>query len=181
MSVADLSVFDQKMTWEQRRKLISERFPALDTFDWEAAFKDDVYLLARMLRDILKLDVAEPGRPGPRPAIDYDIGMKKLRQLLGDDFSISPFHQAFTILIGTRSMSSIANRTGLSRSQVHRLRRGDVVPTREEMAKVAEAFDKHPSDFVEYRADVVVGALREKMLGSPESTIGFHRKVSDAS
>jgi transcriptional regulator with XRE-family HTH domain len=174
----ELAVFDRKMPWDERRRLIQRQFRPEGPLDWGAAFKEDLHLMARILRDILKLGAAEPGRPGPRPAIDYETGIKRLRQLMGTDYALVSFAEAFGSLAGGRSLSHLARRTDISRSQVHRLLRGEAQPTAEEMAKVAKAFDKHPSYFVEFRAAAVAGALHERLMTAPESTIGFYRTIT---
>ena len=169
----------EKTSWDKRYDVIKTQFPDPKTFDWRKAFDKDLDLFARIMRDVLKVDQAVPGRPGPRPALDYDRGVKSLRQMMGQDYSTLPFPDTFQFLAGDRSLSHTARKTGLSRSQVHRLLRGESQPDVNEMTMVAEAFGKHPSFFLEYRAAFVVAALSEKLLNAPEATIGFYRRIQD--
>lgn len=178
----DLSMFEElnqkKQPWEKRMKVIRERFPSVDNLDYKKAFDEDLDLFARIVRDILKIDQASPGRPGPRPSLDQGQATRRMRQFLGQDYSILPFPEAFRILAGGRSIRQLVVKTGLSRNSIHRLLRGELDPDAYVMEEVARAFSKSPAYFLEYRQMVITKALLQRMEYSPESTIGIYRKIT---
>lgn len=176
----EMNASTEKIPLQKRLDTVKSQFPRTESFDWRKAFDKDLDLFARIMRDVLKVDQAVPGRPGPRPGLDYERGVKSLRQMMGQDYSTLDFASTFEFLVGDRSLSHTAAKTGLSRSQVHRLLRGEVDPDIYEIEQVAEAFGKHPSFFAEYRAAFVVAALSERLMSAPESTIGFYRRIQEA-
>lgn len=183
MTKPDLSEFTELTasggtSWEKRSAKIRERFPSTAHLDWKKAFDNDIDLFGRILRDVLKVDQSQPGRPGPRPALDYKQGVARLRQLMGQDYTCLPFHEAFKILSDGRSIRHLAVKTGLDRNMVYKLLRGDHAPDVYAMSQVAKSFDKHPSFFLEYRIMYIAAALMERMEWAPESTIGTYRKLS---
>lgn len=169
-----------KMPWTERKKLIHEQFPSTVNLNWKKAFDKDVDLFTAILRDVLKVDQDSGGRPGPRPVLPHADAVRSYRRLMGDDFSTLPFAETFGLLIGTRSVRAVAHKTGLSRSQVHRLRRGEADPDLFEMEQVARGFGKQPSYFLEYRTAYIAGALLSRMEGLPESTIDMYRRLSSS-
>ena len=182
-AIIDLAVFEQRsvkgkrMSWDDRRKLIKVHFPAVDVLDWKRAFDNDIDMFAWVIRDILKADNAEPSRSGPKPAVDLKTGAARLRQLMGEDYSDLPFGDAFRILAGPRSLSALAAKTGISRSQVRRLLTRECRPTPWEMGQVAKAFKKEPGYFLEYRNEVILTALAEKLFGNSEVSVKFYRQL----
>lgn len=181
----DLSTFhalnEEKVPWSRRAKTIKEVFPSTEKLDWKSAFDRDMDLLGRVLRDILKVDQTEQGRPGPRPSLDYDQGMRRLRQILGEDYSMLPFSEAFKILAGTRSVRHLSTKTGLSKSNIQRLLEGNADPDMDTLQRVARSFDKHPSFFVEYRLLYIARTILNKLGDAPEATINIYRKCSKPS
>lgn len=179
----DLALFEQRnvkgkrMSWDDRRKLIKLHFPTVDSLDWKTAFDNDIDTFAWVIRDILKADNAEPSRSGPKPAVDLKSGAARLRQLMGEDYSDLPFDEAFQILAGPRSLSALAAKTGISRSQVRRLLTGERLPTAYEMGQVAKAFKKEPGYFLEYRNEVILTALAEKLDSNSEVSVKFYRQL----
>lgn len=166
-----------KVSWEERAALIKERFPNIDEFDWSAALEDDLELFGRILRDILKLEQAVPGRPGPRPSLDVSAATKRIQQLFGDDFTIAPFDEALRVLAGDRSIRHVARITGLNKDTVHRLMRGDIEPDGFIMRQCAEAFNKHPSYFLEWRELYIVKTIMSRLNWSPETTVDIFKKL----
>ena len=179
----DLDVFrkatEEKMPWKQRSELIKEQFPSTVTLDWFEVFKQDGALLGRIINDILKVDLAQsqPGRPGKRPSLDPKDAADRWRQMTNDDYTMLPFDRAFTILKGDRSVRHMASKVELDRTLVWNLLKGTKRPNPEIMEKVAKAFKKHPSYFVEYRIDYLLGILFHKLQSSPESSVVFYRKL----
>lgn len=177
-NIRDLSSFKKDMPWDKRVEMIRGQFPNSTDMQWKKVFDQNEDIFARIMRDILKVDQAVPGRPGPRPALEYDQGMETLKRLMGQDFCTAPFTEAFSLIAGGRSISHIANKVGLSRSHCYRLMKGDVTPTIGDLQAVAEGFGKHPSFFAEYRAAFVIAHLEAKLMQAPESTIDFYRRIT---
>lgn len=166
-----------KVPWEKRARKIRERFPSVDKLNWEAALDHDIDLFGRIVRDILKLEQAVPGRPGPRPSLDINAAIRRLHQLWGDDFTIRPFPEAFRILAGDRSLRHVASVTKLNKDCVHRLLNGELDPDGYHMRMVANAFDKHPSYFLEWRMLYITQAVMSRLAWSPERTIDLFRSL----
>lgn len=171
----------KKMSMDERMRLVQKQFPKILDFDWLKAFgpgEEVTDIFAKLLQDILKVDQAVPGRPGPRPALDYDRGIESLKRLMGQDYSTLPFAEAFRVLCRGKSLTQVARLTGLSRSQVYRLQRGEVEAEFETMEHIAVGFKKHPSYFAEYRTYFVLAHLQDRLMQMPESTIDIYRRVT---
>lgn len=187
----NFSRFHPKLPWEERLALIRQLLPSSplmgpqspETEDaWRRAFERDVDLMGRVLRDLLKADQAVPGRPGPRPALNPAKVGPQVDSLLGKDplerpYTLQPFREAFALLAGVRSLTQLARRTGLSRSHVHRLLRGEMMPTREVMEQIAVGFGKEPSYFVEYRIAVIVSAIVNGLVSFPEKSVASYEAL----
>lgn len=178
----DLTVFQEankkKISWDQRMKLVKEQFPRTATMDWNKEFTKDPDLFARVLRDILKLDQAQPGRPGPRPSLDVHEATKRLRQYMGLDYSMLPFQEAFQILTNNKPYRQVAAKVGLNRNLVYRLLKGEVDPDSYAMREIAKAYDKHPSYFLEYRNMYITNAILNRLEYSPDASINVYRKLT---
>lgn len=173
------------MPWDERYALIKRSFDLGDLIAnespecvqaWRKAFDRDDNLLFQIVKDIFKSGQAVPGRPGPRPALDVAKTQPQLDALLGRDYAdrpyaLLPFPQAFGYLIGKRSLGHVSSITGLPKTQVHRLLRGEITPTSEMMVRVAQGFKKQPSFFLEWRIGAVASAIVSKLTEDPEKSI----------
>lgn len=164
--------------WEERRDAIRRQFPEVEDVDWHRTFGEDEDVFARVMRDLLKVEQAVPGRPGPRPSLDFEQGMATLRRLGRQDFSTLPFAAAFRTLAGNLSLTQLARKVAYSRSTCYRLLNGMIDPDIDMVKAVARGFKKHPSYFLEYRAAFVVAHLQEKLMQAPESTIGLYEQIT---
>lgn len=167
----------KRLNWGERVELIYEYFPKCRDPDWNIILSD-IDTLGEVVRDILRLEQAEPGKSGPRPAPQVPAGMKTLRQWTGQDHSVLPFPQAFQILAQGYSLTHLARKTHLSRSKIHRLLRGEEHPTPPELSAVAHAFGKEPSYFLEFRTAYIMAALGAKLEQVPEATIALFRRIA---
>lgn len=176
----DLGSFEQatkdKVAWDRRAAMILDQFSSVDKLRWRKAFESDIDLFARLVKDILKLDQAQPGRPGPRPALDYKQGVARLRQYLGQDYAMDEFPVALKGLANGRSIRSVARKTGLSKNHIHRLLTGELAADAYAMSEIAAAFDKHPSFFLEWRAMWIANALVHHVVDHPEASIALYRR-----
>ena len=175
----DLDEFTQlgKVPWEDRAALIRKRFPNIDTFNWAEALQGDIDLFGRTIRDILKLEQAVPGRPGPRPSLDVPAATKRLQQLFGEDYTIKPFPEALRSLAGDRSLRHIASVTKLNKDCIDRLLKGKTEPDGYHMKMCAEAFGKHPSYFLEWRMLYITQAIMRRLEWSPETTVDLFKTL----
>lgn len=167
---------ERKVPWDERIQVIKKRFPAIDRLNWDAAFKADPTLFGRVINDILKVDAAEPGKPGKRPAIDPKDAEQRLNRLMGEDYTSLSFTDAFNLMVGNRSIRAIAAKTNLNRNVIFDLKQGGR-PSVNTMEKVAKAFGKKPSFFCEYRLTYITAVLYQRLDSNPESTINLYRKV----
>ena len=181
--MSDLSAFEQatkeKAPWDRRAAMISAQFNSVDQLSWRKAFQTDIDLFGRLVKDILKLDQAQPGRPGPRPALDYEQGVARLRQYMGQDYSLDGFRDSLKHLANGRSIRSLARKTGLSKNHIHRLMTGEMQPDAYAMRQIADAFGKHPSYFLEWRSMWIACAIVDRVTLNPEASIALYRKMRD--
>lgn len=171
----------KRVDWQERRGLIRTEFPEAVEPDWGDVLNDDA-AFERMMRDILKFAQAEQGRDGPRPNLDWDKGMQTWREITGQDFTGLPFQQAFREIARDRSgrehsLSHISNKTGISRSRVHRLITGREAPDMQVMALIAGGYGKKPQFFAEYRAEIIAQRVISILARNPEYSAVVYRKV----
>lgn len=165
--------------------MIAEKFPSTTSLNWGKAFDNNIELLGRILRDILRVDIPTTGRPGPRPSLDRTQSMPDLERLLGRDpnahpYTVLPFHDAFRQLVGNRSTRALQNKLGMSKSHVHRLLHGKVKPTQAEMERLAGVFDRQPGYFAEYRVNKIAEAIGLHLVDEPEVSIRVYEKMTHA-
>jgi len=175
----DLSEFVAagKVPWEERFERIQKRFPSVGEVDWDKALTKDIDLFGRIVRDILKLEQATPGRPGPRPGLDVPSATRRIYDFWGDDFTIAPFPEALRTLAGDRSIRNLAAKVRLRKTVVHRLLTGDMEPDGFIIRLCAEGFKKHPSYFLEWRMLYIAGSIIRRLEWSPETTISLFRQL----
>lgn len=166
----------KRVPWEQRLALIAETFPSAVTADW-ATILQDPDVLARILKDILKVDQIEPGRAGPRPNLDIDRGMRTWREITAGDYSERPFPEAFRILAHGASVRAIARKTSISKSRVERLLQAQDHPTIDDLRLIARSYNKRPAYFVEYRAEVIIAAIAARLADEHELTVTLYKKL----
>lgn len=169
----------RKEAWQERAKDIYEKFPEVREFDWDSALAEDGTFFALVLRDMIKLHSSAPGRSGPRPTLERDDAQEQLNQLFGRDFSIEPFQEALEAMTKGASVRSIANRTGLNRNTVHRLRTGEIDPDPWHMEALASGWSKHPSYFLEWRILYIAKAITTRLEAYPEASIRVFKELDE--
>lgn len=188
--MADLDKFAGKMKWNDRYEKMVDEWPSLkhlaakeSTDAWVGVFNKDMNVWASIMRDVLKRDQSElsdrtgAGRLAP---LDYEDGLKALRRLVGNDYSMAPFAETFKVISEGKSISSIRTKTGLSRTQIFRLLNGHIRPDIPTMEAVAKGFKKSPSFFLEYRVAFVLTAMAERLESLPESTVDYFQSLKKA-
>ncbi len=182
---ADLSAFHElnakgKVPWSERYALICKEFPQVDNPDWIGLLQDQE-IAGRILRDIL--NSAQPignRRSGPRPPLELEAGSVSFRQLFGRDFATDGFIETFNGLAGERSRAHLARKVGLSKTQTHRLLKGEIEPGRFELESIAKAFGRDPGYFREYRLMVITAAVVRELERNPERSIILYRALTEA-
>jgi plasmid maintenance system antidote protein VapI len=169
----------RRLSWNERVEIIYDFFPRSKDPDWNLILQD-LDSFGEIVRDILRLEQATPGKSGPRPSPDLREGMKSIRKLNGEDHTILRFNEAFKVLAQGVSLTALARKTHLSRTQLHRLMHGECDPSPHELSQVAKAFGKEPSYFLEFRSAFILAALGARLELAPEATIGLFRKVTKA-
>lgn len=175
--MVDYGKFAGRMSWAKRYELIKEQFPSTHKLDLEKVFRQDPAVAGRIVNDILKADLAEPGTPGKRPSINTADAKIRVSQIRNDDYSILPFKESLAILKGKRSLRHLANSTGVDKMTLHKLLDGKMEPKIEHIEKIAKGLKRDPSYFLEYRVAYITGMLATKMLESPESSIVQYTKI----
>jgi hypothetical protein len=172
---ANWKALRKRVPWERRLKMIHEEFPGTQDPDWNGILKDpDV--LARLLKDMLKVDQMELGRAGPRPNLDVERGMRTWAEMNGD-YSERPFVEAFAILARGNSQRAIARKTGLSKTRIVRLQQGGDLPNIDDLRVIAEAYHKKAAYFVEYRAEYILATIATRLENEHELTAALYRKL----
>jgi DNA-binding phage protein len=138
--------------------------------------RQDPDLFARIIGDILKSE-GRGSTPGKRPNLNRSEAEDKLNKLAGDDYSEFPFQQAFKILCGSRSIRSVANKTGLSPTKVFRMLDGQHEPDFETMEASASTFRQDPSYFLEYRVGRIQIAITRLLFDSPETATAWYSRI----
>lgn len=168
---------ERKRIGERRMDMIRDEFPSTVRLDWKKAFNNDRDLFARIWRDMVKLGQTQPGRPGPRPTLEFPEGMQEFRRLAAEDYSTLPFPQAFRVLSRGLSFTMIARKVGLDRNLVYRLQIGTKQPDVYALKQVAKAFKKDPSYFMEYRTHYIASAMLERLENAPEASVNLYRQL----
>lgn len=172
------------VTWDDRLAAAHAAYPAshqallrgVDT----ARVVNGEELLIRLMRDVIATDNVEVRR-GQRAEPDAEDGRRLLEDLRGLSYTTEAFHTAFRTLAGTRSLSQLVHRTGLSRTTIHRLLAGPdaggKAPTPSEMEAVAEGFGHKPVYFAEYRVAMFVALVAEKLAENPDQSYALVRRL----
>ncbi len=166
-----------KVPWEERYALICAHFPAADRIDWSRAFQD-VEVFGRLVYDMLWQDQKEEWTGEGRPVFNPKRAREKLQQWLGNDYSFVPFTEAFNTLAGDRSLRHIASKIDSSSHYVWNLKHGVTQPDLYTIERIAKAFKKDPSYFLEYRISYILGALGKQMDLAPEVTVDIYRQIN---
>jgi hypothetical protein len=142
--------------------------------NWVDEFTSDLDMMGRIIGDVLKLQKAEdnPHRRGRRtvPQISRDE-----LWLLFEGFSTEEFVVALERLTSGKSIRQVANKCKMNHMVLYRLLKGETKPTLESMEQIAQAFNKSPYYFREYRAEVIALAVKKELLDHPNRSIKLFR------
>lgn len=166
----------KKIPWEVKYKRIIKQYPEVRDLSWARVMREENDIFARLLGDVLKSE-GRGSKPGKRPQLDRSEALTRLAKLSGEDFSEYDFHTTFRNLTAGRSIRNVASKTGLGTSYVQRLLNGKADPSFETMERIAEAFRKNPSYFIEYRIAVVLVIINDMFTDSPETATAWYLKL----
>lgn len=157
-----------------------EEVPEIEDVDWGQLFSVDPGILGDVINDVIRVvhSSKEKNRRGKRSNVKRSVAKNNLEKIQNIDFSNEEFIVSVRYLKLDRSIRCFARKVGLNTSKVQRLLEGKVEPTAKELEQIAEAFDKHPSYFLEYRIAYVVSAMSSLMKTYPESSIVQYVKLS---
>lgn len=167
----------KKTPWEERYRMVEEQFPSVAKLDWNKVFAADPVIFGRIINDIIKADTSTPGKAGKRPSLDTEVADAGWTRLRNEDYAVEPFVQVFNKMKEHRSISTLANKTGLNRSYVFKLLHGEVNPSVYDMQQIAKAFGKLPSFFYEYRVAYLCSLICTQMDKHPEASIVYYTKT----
>lgn len=164
-----------KRSWEDRFEAIVREFPSVENFNWAQAVYRDPELFTSLLGDVIKAGI-DSSRPGKRPPLSRNEAIEKLNQVASEDFTEYEFTDAFRGLCAGKSVRGAAHKIGIDRNMVHGLLTGKQVPTFKTMEKIADAFGKDPSYFLEYRVGYITSILSKFLYDSPETASLWYEK-----
>lgn len=175
----------RRMPWAERRAAIVEEFPSVVTLDWhdEGVLvergnpEEATMVLAEIMRSLIQVDQILPGRRGGRPPPDFEESKQTWRELMRRDFAAAPFDVVFRSLSFQDSVRVIANKTGIAKSRIDRLRRGEEPPSVDDMRAIAEAYGRKPAIFLEFRQEFVLAAVMYQLDKEPELVTALYSKI----
>lgn len=160
--------------WNDTIAAVAVQAPQALTGDWLRADNEDV--IWRLVLDVVR--VAQPNsRRGQRPMPTPGEVKAAFRGIQGLEYTTEAFAAAFATLTGSRSFSQLAHRTGLDRTKLWRLKRGQDEPTPAEMEAIAAAFGKDARYFHEYRCHLVCAAVAQALRSDPDRSAAVASRI----
>lgn len=172
-----MSESKRKANWIERSALIHQHFPSVDRLDWRKAFDMDPQFMGQIVNDIIKSEIAIPGKPGKRPGVDPTEAHVRYRELANDDYTVSPFPEAFRALSGNRSIRHLAATLGINRNLVYNIQTKDYIPPTDVIAQVARGFRKQPEYFLEFRIAAILGFFNDYLHANPDTSMLLMRRI----
>lgn len=161
--------------WDAAVASATERYPVLAHADFDV-YLSHPGLLGEILRDLLRHEHAD-GVSRNRVTPEVEDGLAQLQMFMGDGYSTDPFPKALAVCTRNASERAIAHRTGISKSQMHRLAAGTVQPTLFELEAIAKAWKRPPEWFAAYRAIVLVQMVQAELERHPERSAALIRRI----
>jgi len=165
---------DRKQAWESNYSKIKQAFPSTGE-GWDSSVNLDLDAFASVLGDVIKAE-GKRSRPGKRPSLSRAAAEDEYIKISGGSYSEVEFTRAFRALTHGRSVRGIANKVDIGQTVIHRLLHGGQ-PTFEHMEKIAKAYKKDPSYFLEYRIAYSLMAIEKFLMDSPETATVWYLKM----
>lgn len=166
---------DRKKAWEDNYQQIKNQFPSVEHISWGRVLDVDSDAFVQVLGDVIKAE-GKRSRPGKRPTLSRPVAEAELSKLSGTSYSELDFLRAFKALTHGRSVRGIAGKVDIKQTTVHKLLHGQP-PTFEQMEKIAIAYKKDPSYFLEYRIAYVLLTVDKFLMDSPETATAWYLKM----
>lgn len=164
--------------WDSIVDTIKRERPSLSDPQWASTIAQhmDEDVLGSIIADIIKVEDSTHGR-GVRIIPNEQVALARLNDLRNGGFTTQPFAVAMRHITAGRSLSGIAAKTGISRSQVRRLLNGTCQPRVHEMKAIAEAYGRKPWYFAEWRVQMITAAISDYLTEQPEHTINLTKRM----
>jgi DNA-binding Xre family transcriptional regulator len=136
---------------------------------WASLLEEHPKVLWGLIADVVKAIKAGEGekRTGRRPAASVGSLDELYEILFPPAFSMSPFTETFSRLLGDISQTEFAARTGINQGTVSRLLSGRHTPTVETMERIAYTLGVKPTIFAEYRAQKIGQVVQDVLMAKP--------------
>lgn len=149
---------------------------------WIDDLSEDPEVLGAIIRDVLRIGFADGTSltRGKRAPASEEEGTRRWRQITNTDFSVIPFHDALNDLMRNNgdSLRAAAERTGISRTRLMYLRRGESEPTVADMTAIAAGYGHNPLYFHAYRVHAIASAVHLALDPHPEQSAVIAARMS---
>ncbi|MBP7629497.1 MAG: helix-turn-helix transcriptional regulator [Acidimicrobiales bacterium] len=164
--------------WDNIVDTMKRDRPSLSDPEWASTIAShmDEDVLGAIIADIIKVEDSTHGR-GVRTIPSERVALARLQDLRNGGFTTQPFALAMRHITAGRSLRGISAKTGISRSQAHRLLTGACSPTVPEMKAIAEAYGRNPWYFAEWRVQMITAAISDYLAEQPEHTIHLTKRM----
>jgi DNA-binding phage protein len=156
--------------WDKKIHKLRDAYPEIKGINWSKILGTEP--------EVFRSIVGGVGKNGSNKTGTHSESNQKFAQIFNDDYSELPFIEALNVLWADRSLSDMVVKTGVSRQIIYDMKRGKRHPSFEEMAQIAEAFDRDPSFFLEYRIGKVLAAIDTFLVRSPETASSWYKIVT---
>lgn len=147
---------------------------------WQTAIESNPDVTWRIMSDIVKVVQAEsaPKRTGRRPAPEA-MGFEQLLGIIYPDrFSMEPFPDALSHLMGDKTQVEFAPLMHVSQPQLSRLLKGKVTPDMGVMESAAAAGGVTPAFFVEWRAQKLASLVTAVYVANPNLSVNVVKQIA---
>lgn len=159
---------------ELQAKIISlkNKFPQLENIDWSEVIRKNPDVLENIVGDIVKTE-------GSRRKVNRSDKTRRISAIYNTDHSEKPFKESFTILSVNESIRKTASKIEASPAHVYNLKEGKAEPTIEIMERIAIAYNRDPSYFLEYRVHYVLKSISHFLMKNPETASAWYGKTTN--
>jgi hypothetical protein len=174
--------------WERAK----EQYPSttkLTESDWVNFFTERPDAMHQILGDIFVITKAHNAtvkKSGRRPK-HVNGNLDDLWNMITPKYSVKPFAESMTELIGDQSIRSFAAKIPMHYWSLIRLIRGerrivnpnDIASSMQTLELIAKAGKVHPAYFVEYRTLYIFSMFNEVFEAKPNFTIGLVKRLRE--
>ncbi len=132
---------------------------------WAAMFEARPDAVHAILADVIKQAYAVPGRVGQRP-MPKEEDVEDLNVILHGETNDLPLGEVLPKLMRC-SERKFCQRVNMSRRTFQRLLQGEYEPDLSQLRRIAQAVNRPPSYFVEYRRKMLAAAFADLLANEP--------------